>query len=106
MKAHKKWDAIDHEINMRRHQAAMKRVGKAPAAASNNNSNSNASRATERVFGSGGALMKITRDEYRRGLKKLNTNSFRSPEEQKEWEVFRDGLSPTTLAIVSAEEWE
>jgi hypothetical protein len=51
-------------------------------------------------------LMKITRDEYRRGLKKLNTNSFKSSDEQKEWETFRDSLSPTTLAIASAEKWE
>jgi hypothetical protein len=60
MKAYKKWDAINHKINIRRHQAAIKRVAKALAAASNNNSNSNASCATERVFSSGGALIKIT----------------------------------------------
>jgi hypothetical protein len=95
---------------MRKHQAAMKRAGQAiseaPAAASSSNSNSNTSRAAERVFGAGGVLMKITRDEYRRGLKKLNTNSFKSSDEQKEWETFRDSLSPTTLAIASAEKWE
>ena len=84
----------------------MKKAGRAPAAATASSSSSNPNRAAQRVFGSGGALMKITRDEYRRGLKKLMTNSFKSPAEQKEWEDFRDGLSPETLAIVSAKKWE
>jgi hypothetical protein len=109
LKTHKKWDAIDHEMNMRKHQAAMKKAGQVggetPAAAAAASS-SNSSRAAERVFGASGALMKITRDEYRRGLKKLNANTFKSPTEQKEWEDFRDSLSPTTLAIVSAKKWE
>jgi hypothetical protein len=108
MRAHKKWDNIDHEINMRKHQAAMKRAGQAisEAPAVTSSSNNNSSCAAERLFSAGGALMKITRDEYRRGLKKLNTNNFKSPDEQKEWEDFRDSLSPTTLAIVSAKKWE
>jgi hypothetical protein len=109
LKTHKKWDAIDHKINMRKHQAAMKKAGQvrgetlAAAAAA---SSSNSSRAAERVFGASSALIKITRDEYRQGLKKLNANTFKSPTKQKEWEDFRDSLSPTTLAIVSAKKWE
>jgi hypothetical protein len=109
LKTHKKWDAIDHEINIRKHQAAMKKAGQvrgetpAVAAAA---SSSNSSCAAKRVFSASGALMKITWDEYRQGLKKLNANTFKSPTKQKEWEDFCDSLSPTTLAIVSAKKWE
>jgi hypothetical protein len=40
MKAHNKWDAIDHEINIRKHQAAMKKAGQALAAATASSSSS------------------------------------------------------------------
>ena len=63
------------------------------------------SRAAQRLFASSGTWEKILRDEYRRGLKKLNTNSFETKAAKEEWEKFRNELSPEELALVIDEQW-
>lgn len=59
-----------------------------------------------RVYGRGGVLEAITRREYKVGYRKLQTGSFASSQEQKEWEDFRDSLSPKSLAMVLDDSWE
>ena len=45
------------------------------------------------------------RNEYRRGLEKLNINGFESKAAKEEWEEFRNNLSPALLASVANEHW-
>ena len=88
---------------MRKHSAALSKLGNA---AQGPPYKEEGSRAAKRVFGSGGVLEKAMRDEYRRGLKKLKTNSFETPAAKAEWEKFRDDLSPKTLAVVTSKDWQ
>lgn len=103
--AHKKWDAIELEVDLRDHQAALQKIGEAPQKDIAVTPKERASRAGVRLFGPGGAMQKILHDEYQRGLKKLNTNTFESAAAKEEWTRFRDELSPETLSMVSANEF-
>jgi hypothetical protein len=88
---------------MRKHSATLSKLDNAERDRPNKEEGS---RAAKRVFGSGGVLEKAMRDEYRRGLKKLKTNSFETPAAKAEWEKFRDDMSPKTLAVVTSKDWQ
>jgi hypothetical protein len=87
---------------MKNHQVALNKLGEATPKQKGAPAKS---RAAQRLFGSGGAWEKIVRDEYWRGLKKLNTNSFETKAAKEEWEKFRNELSPEELALVMDEQW-
>ena len=46
------------------------------------------------------------RRTYNNGLQKLQDNSFESKEAKKEWEQWRDGMTPEELSMVTSEDWE
>ena len=102
---HKEWDVIEAEIDKRNHHAALRKIGKAPPKDKEDEDEEMVSRADVRLYGLGGAYHKILRDEYRRGLEKLETNSFENSAAKKEWETFRDKLTPEALAMVSDPKW-
>ena len=100
---HKKWDDIERQVDMRKHSTTLKKLDQATQDAPTKQMGS---RAAERLYGSGCIWEKLTRNEYREGLQKLNTNSFESQAAKEEWEKFRDSLSPNILAMVSAPSWQ
>lgn len=89
---------------MKNHQATLNKIGE--SAEKGASAKQSTSRATQRLFGSGGIWEKIVRKEYSQGLKKLNSNSFDSKAAKEEWEKFRDELSPELLALVSNPGWQ
>ncbi|KAJ8111992.1 hypothetical protein OPT61_g5543 [Boeremia exigua] len=101
----RKWDSIQHEIDLRKHQAVMdsqlKDTNKIPTAA-----RTTEGQAGVRIYGAGGTFEKLLRQEYQRGLRHLTANTFSSPDAKREWEAFRDSLSPKSMAIVLADDWE
>ncbi len=91
-------------MGIRKHQASLTRISETaekPAA-----EQTYLNRPSERIYGSGGVLEKITRKIYQDGLKNLKNRTFQNKAAQKEWEEFRDGLSPDTLKMVLDEDWE
>jgi hypothetical protein len=100
---HSKWDDIEHQVDIRKHDRTLAKLDSLTKKPSQSRSKA---RGEERLFGSGGALEKIMRDEYARGLKKLKTSSFESQAAKEEWEKFRDDLTPEELAILTREDWQ
>lgn len=100
---HKKWDDIELQVDLRNHSAALSKIsGDKKKTASPEKGK----RAAERVFGSGGALEKIMRQEYERGVSLLTTNKFESKAEKEQWVEWRDNLTAEELAMVTCSDWQ
>ncbi|KAJ8115211.1 hypothetical protein OPT61_g3093 [Boeremia exigua] len=101
----RKWDSIQHKIDLRKHKTVIdsqpKDTNKIPTAA-----RTTEGQAGVRIYGAGGTFEKLLRQEYQRGLSHLTANTFSSTDAKREWEAFRDSLSPKSLAIVLADDWE
>jgi hypothetical protein len=100
---HRKWEQIEQEVDMRRLQATLTKGEDGPRT----EKASAASRGERRVYGAGGVVEKLLRDEYQRGLRKMCTSSFKSKAAKEEWLVFveqldKDGL----LGLVTDDDWE
>jgi hypothetical protein len=98
-----KWEQIDREIDLRRLQTTIKKGGDKSDAQKPNINN----RADLRLYGSGGAVEKLLRDEYQRGLNKMCTSSFASKAAKEEWLAFVDQLEQDgMLGLVTDDTWE
>lgn len=101
-KVHKKWANIQFEIDMRKHEASLMKVG----SGDKTSGQGGGSRVEKALFSAGGTVEKLQRKIYEDGLHKLKTNSFADQQEKTEWEDFRDSLTPEELATVSSEQWQ
>jgi hypothetical protein len=100
---HSKWDNIKHQVDIRKHDRTLDKL---KGLKEKQPKSKDRARGEEQLFGSGGALEKIMRDEYTRGVKMLETNSFESQAAKEEWEKFRDELDPEELAMVTGQDWQ
>ncbi|KAH5706829.1 hypothetical protein HBI18_252410 [Parastagonospora nodorum] len=106
MNAHKRWDDIEQEIDLRAHQLTLDEADRAPAKKVKRPKQGKGLNSAGRLFGSGGVLEKIMRQEYESGLEKLQSKGFESKAEKEEWQRFCKKLSANDLEVVRNDNWE
>lgn len=102
-RVHRKWDDIDLEMDMRKHQQVL---GKRKRSSVDEKKTVSEPGPVKYLAGFGGALEQIMRMEYQRGHMLLKTNSFKNPAEKDQWVQWCNELSPEELSIVTRDDWQ
>ncbi|KAG9187930.1 hypothetical protein G6011_01853 [Alternaria panax] len=80
---HQKWAHAYHEVDLRNHSRVLEKASQAHG----DSTTTSKSRTQVRIYGLGGVLEKIMRTTYNDGLVKLKSDSFKSKEAKKEWQI-------------------